>query len=662
MIRGGLTSTEEECEKWMPQECTKQWEILKDKVVQMNARFKEDEGKGPFVLGDILSWADIVAAAQLGFYKSIWGAKSEEWRDWEIWDGGYRKTSYTLSKRTGSHYKAKFIAFPRVTLPPRHWEPGTRRLGPRSSSSGDTYRKGLSGRQRMDKASMALLQRAVRDLPRNGCQRSCSTTSLPPEILTIIFKYIHEEQEILHRNADLDFAGDYDPSTFEGVSRHAIIDSAFTELHKAVCSDVFFPYTFASVCSYWDDVLALTPAFWTRVVLFMDALCTPVPRAKTLLRRSRQLPIDFIITRRMDYCSSSTTAWEQAIVFHFLASLADHLHRCKTIYVSATCSSSLPFPAGMFKLPTPLLRRMWYKADFDDTLYDTKESKHVVEDFFTKDGDADVEFMPKLRTLAIDGRNFQRAFFASSHEGWPHSAEHSCHECELPLYVLLDKVESFNSLAYLRIQHLKLSIAPNDFDPLSYSWYHLTELVLAEIAPDVISELFRLCSFTSDGHSLLMLEFNRCPNLHEIGTIPSVPFTNLRNLDANVLLEPLLRDWDAQALMFYKVENVDDTLLDMLTRKEDPDDFDLFVAPQLMALDLHCCPNITVSALRKMVDTRSGYVDFNDPDWQNTTDFGPALFKLAVLDEPGNTLELSAEDEGWFRSRIPMFSWGSLQR
>ncbi|KAJ3517325.1 hypothetical protein NLJ89_g586 [Agrocybe chaxingu] len=294
----------------------------------------------------------------------------------------------------------------------------------------------------------------------------------------------------------------------------------------------------------------------------------------------------------------------------------------------------------MYKLPTPLLRRMWYIADLNDTLYDTKESKHVVEDLFPKDGDVNVDFMPKLRTLTIDGRNFQRAFFASSRwldqqdelevleiaeyeprlcEGWSLSAEHSCHECELPLYVLLDKVESFNSLAHLRIQHLKLSIAP-----------------------DVISELFRLCSFTSDGHSLLMLEFNRCPNLHEIGTIPSVPITYLRKLDANVSLEPLLRDWDGHALMFNKVES-DDTFLNMLMSTNHP--LDWFVAPQLTALDLHSCSNITVSALRKLVNTRSSYVDFDDPDWQNTTDFGPALLKFAVLAGPGAALELSAEDE-----------------
>ncbi|KAJ3510371.1 hypothetical protein NLJ89_g4711 [Agrocybe chaxingu] len=70
------------------EERVKQWEAFKDRIGQMNAWFEESDVKGPFVLGDVLSWADIVAASQLRYFKAIWGAGSEEWQGLETWHGG----------------------------------------------------------------------------------------------------------------------------------------------------------------------------------------------------------------------------------------------------------------------------------------------------------------------------------------------------------------------------------------------------------------------------------------------------------------------------------------------------------------------------------------------------------------------------------------------
>ncbi|KAF9484206.1 hypothetical protein BDN70DRAFT_798310 [Pholiota conissans] len=61
------------------------------------ARFKNDLGKvdvwysktnGPYLLGDTISWADIVIAAYLTWFKVVFGKDSQEWKDISSWHGG----------------------------------------------------------------------------------------------------------------------------------------------------------------------------------------------------------------------------------------------------------------------------------------------------------------------------------------------------------------------------------------------------------------------------------------------------------------------------------------------------------------------------------------------------------------------------------------------
>jgi glutathione S-transferase len=44
--------------------------------------------KGPYMMGDTISWSDIVLFGFLSFFKVIWGEDSEEWKDIASWNDG----------------------------------------------------------------------------------------------------------------------------------------------------------------------------------------------------------------------------------------------------------------------------------------------------------------------------------------------------------------------------------------------------------------------------------------------------------------------------------------------------------------------------------------------------------------------------------------------
>ena len=44
--------------------------------------------KGPFMMGDTISWSDIVLFGFLSFFKIIWGEDSTEWKDIASWNNG----------------------------------------------------------------------------------------------------------------------------------------------------------------------------------------------------------------------------------------------------------------------------------------------------------------------------------------------------------------------------------------------------------------------------------------------------------------------------------------------------------------------------------------------------------------------------------------------
>lgn len=43
---------------------------------------------GPFLLGNVASWADFVVASHVILWKNVWGQESKQWKDVSSWHGG----------------------------------------------------------------------------------------------------------------------------------------------------------------------------------------------------------------------------------------------------------------------------------------------------------------------------------------------------------------------------------------------------------------------------------------------------------------------------------------------------------------------------------------------------------------------------------------------
>ncbi|PPQ95566.1 hypothetical protein CVT26_008594 [Gymnopilus dilepis] len=69
-----------------------EWGKFKDGLGKVDNWYSKNGGKGPFILGEIVSWADIFIAGYFCWMKVIWGEDSREWRDVMSWHGGRWQT------------------------------------------------------------------------------------------------------------------------------------------------------------------------------------------------------------------------------------------------------------------------------------------------------------------------------------------------------------------------------------------------------------------------------------------------------------------------------------------------------------------------------------------------------------------------------------------
>ncbi|KAF8157811.1 hypothetical protein B0H34DRAFT_706156 [Crassisporium funariophilum] len=68
-----------------------EWAKVQDGLGKVDAWLSKDSGgqrKGPFVLGDTISWGDLVIASYTIWLKIVWGENSKEWKDISGWHGG----------------------------------------------------------------------------------------------------------------------------------------------------------------------------------------------------------------------------------------------------------------------------------------------------------------------------------------------------------------------------------------------------------------------------------------------------------------------------------------------------------------------------------------------------------------------------------------------
>ncbi|KAF9484208.1 hypothetical protein BDN70DRAFT_872912 [Pholiota conissans] len=65
---------------------TTEWAKVKEGMGKVDVLYSKTNG--PYLMGDALSWGDVVVAAHLAFMRAIWGEDSQEWRDISSWHDG----------------------------------------------------------------------------------------------------------------------------------------------------------------------------------------------------------------------------------------------------------------------------------------------------------------------------------------------------------------------------------------------------------------------------------------------------------------------------------------------------------------------------------------------------------------------------------------------
>ena len=126
-------------------------------------------------------------------------------------------------------------------------------------------------------------------------RRKTSVTDLLPDLLSSIFKFIHESSIQIRVQNDImtTWMCMTGPKVFE--------QSILALLHPMIPGDqslktpTLFLYSLAAVRFFWRDVLCPHPTFWTLVVLFIDSKSTSLVDASLFLEGSRKHRINVFI-------------------------------------------------------------------------------------------------------------------------------------------------------------------------------------------------------------------------------------------------------------------------------------------------------------------------------------------------------------------------------
>ncbi|KAF8965899.1 hypothetical protein BDZ97DRAFT_1917909 [Flammula alnicola] len=195
---------------------------------------------------------------------------------------------------------------------------------------------------------------------------------------------------------------------------------------------------------------------------------------------------------------------------------------------------------------------------------------------------------------------------------------------------------------------------------------HFEDITLVDLKPEVVKEIFRVCSFDS----LRVVQLVRCEGLDGdflAGIDDRLQFVSLDDLSSSFDLCAVVRNWRCTSLSLSNCDCVDDAFIDFLTQSEEvappkdegsaPADVPViggrrFACTDLKILVLAFRSNLSIPMLKRMVEARSHYVDYSDPNWKMNTTYGPALMALIVKRSPSEP-PVSEEDQKWFSERVP---------
>ena len=434
---------------------------------------------------------------------------------------------------------------------------------------------------------------------------SGATNILPVELLLFIFKLVFE------RDAYWDLSlGWYD----------------FDAASPSLC-----PFAIAAVCSLWRDVMSLVPAFWKRVVIFVDSHTAFPSAAASQFLWSRDLPLEVVVTSR----AGGNRLEEAGVMSTIMGTYINpNLHRIRTLRFNVRSSSCLPLFPGDFHGTASRLIRLRLACNEDDGCNNVRVNNDETEPVTPMDPQ-----FPALDTLLVDGRTYFNAC-RSSPARWieatanvddltvshftPRAGE------SFPSHAFALPLTAVDRLRYLRIVNVHLSSSASHPAPAPYLEYvehlELHDFVDFEPAAEMISLV----------ESVFEIVLIRC-SLGRPADFGAGGYLTLKDIDESEDMVPLLCAWQGERLSVTKCPGFTDRVLDAMCA----DTGVSTCARGLTRIHIADCPNFTVSALKRLVAGLMAHLGLR--------------FEAVKLS--GSATRLLGEDLLWFTQNVEEFEY-----
>ncbi|KAF8804805.1 hypothetical protein BYT27DRAFT_7143065 [Phlegmacium glaucopus] len=162
-------------------------------------------------------------------------------------------------------------------------------------------------------------------------------------------------------------------------------------------SPTLFPFAPALVCHFWCGILAYSPHYWDKLVLYADE---DPPALIDALSWSKDRPLDILVASRISDMTEGGKLLENERMEFIINALMPHIHRCRRISFEVLYASSLPSLSSIFKQNPVDLVDLTFEIRFDDVqeplpFPNSPDTSCLSNTFF-----------PKLERLSINGRAF----------------------------------------------------------------------------------------------------------------------------------------------------------------------------------------------------------------------------------------------------------------
>jgi hypothetical protein len=456
-----------------------------------------------------------------------------------------------------------------------------------------------------------------------------SIQDLPTEILVLIFNLVSTESQSTRYSTG-------DPNA-----------TVKWPWNDGIPHPAIFPYALVTVCVLWRDILLSFPEFWTRLVVFLDCKFNPswLSDFRSELAASKDTFIEIFVMRDRSETSAFSDSLEEEHTRAVMDVLSPHVQRCTQLSFDLLHTSSLPLMCDEIGASPHLISlKLNGQYHHERTISGPIISDHITEGGF---------IFPKLRYLALDGRNFIDACkrfpnwineLCIRDSGFVLSIAHlSRSEGEDAHFSLYDALGCMENLLHLKLKETEFSIERGSHDFQSID-LNVMGLALEGLSCDLIHEFFFVSHLLGeDSESLPDLEITRCPLAAFEAAMEVLRCVTLKHITDSDELLCFFRQHSCYYVVVEDCSGFNDHVLKEISAEVNLSfdvEWDIQVGLAIWdTLSIIDCTDFSMDALKQMVLAhRRG----EQP-----------LLELFVYGIPLP----SEEDQAWFRDNLNNFSW-----